>query len=92
MNKNKIKGMTTLNLDLLPPYVGFSDEEVVGGEPPERPTFSTNIFDGRDEPEPEPELQQEQEPSDAHHWFWLSIVIAIFFFGVAASYYIIHNF
>lgn len=54
----------------------------------ERPTFSTNIFDEREESEPE--LQQEQESFDAHHWFWFSIVIAIFFIGVASSYYIIH--
>jgi len=67
--------------------------EVVGVEPPERPTFSTNIFDGREpepEPEPEPELQQEQEPQVAHPWFWFCTVIAIFCFGVASSYYIIH--
>jgi len=57
----------------------------------EHPPFSTNIFDGREsEPEPEPELQQEQEPQVAHPWFWFCTVIAIFCFGVASSYYIIH--
>ena len=64
-------------------------EEVVVAEQPERPTYSTNIFDEREEPEPE---RQEQEPFDGHNWFWLSIVIAIFFIGVASSYYIIHYF
>jgi len=66
-------------------------EENVGSEdvvePPERPTFSTNIFDGREpEPEPEPELLPV-----AHPWFWFCTVIAIFCFGVASSYYIIHR-
>ena len=68
-------------------------EENVGSEdvvePPERPTFSTNIFDGREperepEPEPEPELL---EPQVAHPWFWFCM---IFCFGVASSYYIIN--
>lgn len=60
-------------------------------ESPERPTFSTNIFDEREEHELEPK-RQEQEPFDAHHWFWLSIVMAIFLIGVASSYYMIHYF
>lgn len=49
-------------------------------EPPERPAFSTNIFDDR---------ALQQEPSVDYHWFWFSIVILIFFVGVASSYYII---
>ncbi len=71
-------------------------ENYAADEKSEHPPFQTNIFDEREEPEPEPERiermerQQEQEPFDAHHWFWLSIVIIIFCFGVAASYYLIH--
>ena len=63
----------------------ISAEDVV--EPSERPTFSTNIFDGREpDPEPEPELLEPQ----VAHWFWFCTVIAIFCFGVASSYYIIN--
>ncbi len=43
--------------------------------------FSTNVFD---ECDVEVKLQEE--------WFCLCTAIAIFCFGVAVSYYIIHNF
>jgi len=55
-----------------------TNEEIV-----ERPAFSTNIFDEREEEE----VQHVQN----HQMFWLCVVIALFFGGVVVSYYIIHQ-
>lgn len=68
-------------------------EEV--GEPSERPTFSTNIFDGREEAR-EMEDQEDQEDQIESridrimHWVWLFSAIMLFFGGVAISYYIVN--
>lgn len=60
----------------------------------ERPPFATNIFDGREEtwePEDQEEDQTESRTDRIMHWFWFFGVIALFFGGVAISYYIIHH-
>jgi len=69
---------------------------------PERPPFSTNIFDGCEPspPQAQAELREFPEHEEIHehelesdsHWFRLSTVVAIFFIGVASSYYIIHHY
>jgi hypothetical protein len=48
-----------------------------------RPLFSTTIFDDSEE-----EIGTGQED---HQMLWFCVVIAIFFLGVAISYYIIHH-
>jgi len=47
----------------------------------ERPAFSTNIFD---------ECEEEEPNCIQNQAFWLCVVIALFFGGVAVSYWIIH--
>jgi len=68
-------------------------DDPVGGKQSEHPTFPTNIFDGREEAvEPEDQEDQTESRSDRiMHWFWFFSVLALFFGGVAISYYIIHH-
>jgi len=59
----------------------FRDENTISEVGIERPNFSTNVFDDREE---------EHEAKSQENWFWLFIALAIFCLGVAASYFLIN--
>lgn len=66
----------------------MDEQKTFSGLPP---SFATNIFDGC---EAGNELEDPQTESNTDHilqWFWFFSVIALFFGGVAISYYIIHH-